>query len=364
MTDNRRSSPGSKDTAQCAPNHDNFMSLLSETRYDILSFKEITDLSQPERLVVAERLEEILVAFLDEIGFQFYSPPRDLELRKDLWAWGHRVFIKACDGEWPQAEHILEGSASIVEHFYPSACQDSRYQLAVVTAVGLHVEFNSKKYPDRLAHFLSDFLLQRNHSEDWYTMYNDVIKDSVEHFGANDPRIGTLGAISLARIIETAPTENSFSKKLPPHLSHIAIGDTMNGCSSNGFAYFFRYFTGMPASYVIGIMKPSRSEEVPYDYWITSVVDLLTFINQGNDLISFPKEVRAGETANYISLQTRARQQAGTPSQFHASGHVQKRRKYPGMLSSLAEPGQDLDTVIYHGIYMNPGTNLTTYGKP
>ncbi|KAI1498083.1 hypothetical protein F5X99DRAFT_420877 [Biscogniauxia marginata] len=325
MVDVCQSVKDPEDTKQCRdqPHMHDFVSLLSDPRYDILAFKDVADLSREEKLAVAECMDKVLLAFLEEIGFQLYSPQRDHKLRKDLWAWGRCTLVAVCDGGWSQAEHILEGSASIVEHFFPLARRDSRLHLAFAVAVALHVELSATKasYAESLAYFTFNLLLQKNNQEEWQTMYAGVIKGFVEHFGANDPRIGTLGAVSLAQFIETASTEHSFSKRLPPHLSSVhPEGEKLNRGSSDGFAYFFRILSGVPGPFISGLVKPSKHEEVSYDYWITSVVNLTTFMNLANDLLSWPKEVRSGETQNYMSLQTRARQQAGTPSQFQLEG--------------------------------------------
>lgn len=60
-------------------------------------------------------------------------------------------------------------------------------------------------------------------------------------------------------------------------------------------------------------------------HWITSVVPLTTFINLINDLLSFPKEILAGEAHNYMSLQTQAKRQSGHLSAFPQKGNSDTR---------------------------------------
>lgn len=47
------------------------------------------------------------------------------------------------------------------------------------------------------------------------------------------------------------------------------------------------------------------------------MVPLMTFVN----LLSFPKEILAGEAHNYMSLQTQAKRQSGHPSAFPQEGN-------------------------------------------
>ncbi|OJJ35350.1 hypothetical protein ASPWEDRAFT_40558 [Aspergillus wentii DTO 134E9] len=54
----------------------------------------------------------------------------------------------------------------------------------------------------------------------------------------------------------------------------------------------------------------------PLLYWISVAPQIGQYVAFINDLLSFPKEIRAGEEWNYLSMTSRARRQAGEPSRF------------------------------------------------
>ncbi|KAI5927160.1 hypothetical protein F4810DRAFT_652647 [Camillea tinctor] len=325
-------------------------SLLSDARYDILAFSDVAELSDAQRAAAADCMNRALLAFFKDIGFEFRPAPEDSELRRNLFAWGRSTFAKACEEGWPEAEQILDFTAAIIEAFFPLAGPDSRLQLAVTMAVANHAEKYGEKaaFAKSLSHFALSLLLQKDtNTEDWQIMYSDILKGFVEHFGANDPRIGTFGAINMVQFIESAFTEQRFSQELPPHFSRVTPRMKNQG-GSDGFPYFLRMATGVPAPFIVGIMKPSRDDEVPYDYWITSVVNLITFVNLGNDLVSWPKEVRRGETNNYMSFQTHSRQQAGVSSQFQPGSEWTFRDTLCEIMKILQTAVNDLDKEFIH----------------
>lgn len=306
--------------APTSPPSPTFKTLLAESRFDPLNFSDVSLLSEDNKRAAIECFEEAVAVLLDKIGFRYTVPERDGRLREDLSSWAQANLIGSCLCEKKVLDRILDATLSCVESFYPLAQHDTRLQMAIAIGAGIVAE-DGFASPDS-DHIFSAFqynLWCRDPDEDegkWSRMYSSVIKNFIQHFGAIDRRVGTLGGNGLANFMEACHMENSFAKVLPPHLSYVPPGAKMNLCCPDGFAYFFRSITGATVPCILGIFKPSRETEVPLEYWITSMVPLTTFINLANDILSLSKEIRTGETNNYMSLQTRARRQGSYPSSF------------------------------------------------
>ena len=303
-----------------APTSHTFKILLAESRFDPLNFSDVSLLSEDEQKAAIECFEELITVLLDEIAFRHCVPEQDGRLREDLSSWAEANLIGSCSCDREVLDAILEASLSCVESFYPLAQHDTRLQMAIAIAAGIVAE-DGFASPDS-DHIFSAFQYNlwckdpNEEGDPWSMMYASVIKNFILHFGAIDRRVGTLGGNGLANFMEACHLENSFAKVLPPHLSYQPPGAKTNLCCPDGFAYFFRSMTGATVPCILGIFKPCREMEVPLEYWITSMVPLTTFINLTNDILSFSKEIRTGETSNYMSLQTRARRQGSYPSGF------------------------------------------------
>ncbi|KAH6609557.1 hypothetical protein Trco_002903 [Trichoderma cornu-damae] len=301
-----------------------FRALLAQPRFDSLNFADVGRLTEHEKAAALECMDAALAAFLSEIQFRHGFAKKDRELRDDLWSWSRENLAAVCVCEDKVLDRLLEDAADCVEYFFPCAHHDTRLQMAMGLAASLSIDdgVTSATSRKRLANFQYELWCGVPDSErdEWSKMYTKVIRNFVRYFGASDARMGTIGANGWANYVEASSLEESLSKSLPPHFSLVRPGTDGHGCCPDGFAYFFRILTGLPGPFILGMFKPSKDVQVPLEYWITSMAPLTTFINLINDLFSLPKELLAGETCNYMSLQTLARRQGGHPSAFPRQG--------------------------------------------
>ena len=295
-----------------------FDTLCSEARFDALGFSDVTCLKPEEKQKAVDCMDVVLTAFLKEIGFQYCILEQDIQLRKDLSNWSRESLESVCRSDCSTLDAVLDAGASCVEYFFPLAHHDTKLPMgkAMVATIALDDNFSDPESKERLSRFEYDFWQGVQHQDGWSKVYMDVIRDFVQHFGAKDHRLGTIGGHGLANYAEVCSIEDRFAAKLPPHLTYVPPGMKTNGCCPQGFASYFRNQSGIPEPVAMGIFKPSREVEVPLDFWITSMTDLTAFTNLTNDLLSYRKELLAGEDFNYISLQTQAKRQANIPSQF------------------------------------------------
>ncbi|KAL6904963.1 hypothetical protein GGI43DRAFT_381353 [Trichoderma evansii] len=301
-----------------------FHNLLSQPQFDSLGFADVRHLTENEKADIVKCLDAALLSFLSEINFSHCFSQNDSKLRDDLWSWSKENLTGVCICEDKILNGILDEAAALVEYHYPHAHHDTRLQMAIGLAAGLTADDGVTPATSRkaFANFYYDLWcgVPDSGRDEWSKMYLNVIRNFVRHFGAIDPRMGTIGANGWASFAEASFMEDSMAKALPPHFSQIQPGMDDHGCCPGGFAYFFRTLTGLSGPLILGMFKPSFEMEVPLEYWITSIVPLTTFINLTNDLLSFPKEMLAGEAHNYMSLQTQAKRQSCHLSAFSQEG--------------------------------------------
>ena len=292
--------------------------LCSEARFDALGFSDVTCLKLEEKQLAVDCMDAALTAFLKEIGFQYCIIEKDTQLRKDLLTWSRESLESVCRSDSSILNATIEAGASCVEYFFPLAHHDTRLPMgkAMIATIAMDDNCSDPASKERLSRFQYDLWQGVQSQDGWSKMYMDVVKDFVKHFGAKDHRLGTIAGNSLANYAEVCSVEDRYAAKLPPHLTYVPPGIKANGCCPQGFPSYFRHQSGIPEPVVMGIFKPSREIEVPLDFWITSMTHLINFTNMINDLLSYGKELLAGETFNYISLETQAKRQANVPSQF------------------------------------------------
>ncbi len=132
--------------------------------------------------------------------------------------------------------------------------------------------------------------------------------------------MGSLSGTGWANFIEACALEHVFDTEQPPHLFYRSGNLKSHGCCPQGFASYFRQQSGFPLPMAIAAFKPSREEEVALEYLLPSMDQLVTFINTGNDLFSWPKEMLDGEVSNYMTLQTLSKRQGNSQTNFTPLG--------------------------------------------
>ncbi|PTB40911.1 uncharacterized protein TrAFT101_006062 [Trichoderma asperellum] len=344
-----------------------FHNLLSQPQFDSLDFADVRCLTEREKADIVECLDAALLSFLSEINFSHRFCQNDSKLRDDLWSWSRENLSGVCICEDEILKGILDEAAAIVEYYYPHAHHDTRLQMAISMAAGLTADDGVTPAASReaFAKFHYDLWcgMPDSGKDEWSKMYLNVIRNFARHFGASDPRMGTIGANGLAGFAEATFMEDSLAMALPPHFSQAQPGMDDHGCCPDGFAYFFRSLSGVTGPLMLGMFKPGRDLEVPLEYWITSIVPLTTFINLINDLLSFPKEMLAGEAHNYMSLQTQAKRQGCQLSAFAQEDDCDARWTFRDTICEtmdlLCDAIRSLDRAFiqFHGVCLNHGND-------
>ncbi|KAJ5729913.1 uncharacterized protein N7483_004421 [Penicillium malachiteum] len=302
-----------------------FHYLLSSEEFECLDFHDLTALGPEERQTVARALRKPLALLLDNVDYQHHQAPADTKLRQDLLDWLKENGIMAMfPGKEQRLQFIIDCSAESSEYYYPLPLwkHDTRLVMAIVTALYVLSDDDAVLNPDErksLASFSFNHFQHLTENSQLCIAIGKALAMVVDHFGSQDPLVGSRCGQSFTGFFDSCAEEERLEHELPIHLSHghhKRPHSSSQRCSAEEFPTHLRVSTGSALLYVAPIFKKGRTDEVPYMFWISTIPDMCYFINNVNDLLSFPKEVIAGETWNYMSMTTRTKRQAGRQSMF------------------------------------------------
>jgi hypothetical protein len=217
---------------------------------------------------------------------------------------------------------MMEISLEVSEHFYPLSHwkHEARLVLATTTTILFCCDDDTVLNPDErksLELFSYKYWLGLPQESKLCVALAEVLKTFVEYFGSQDPLIGSLVAHSISSYIDSCVLETRWERGLPVHFdNHASSHSVPQGCVTEEFPAYFRSTSGLPVIYAAAIFKLSRYEEVASRFWISILPSLTIFINYGNDVLSLPKEILAGETWSFMSMKTKAKREAGRPTNF------------------------------------------------
>lgn len=287
---------------------------LSEKKFDCLSYSDPRSLSPEQKTEIVSCMDDVLLIFLRSIGYQ-YRPDAlpDRILRQDLWTWNSNKLADSVTCSSEVLDIMLDQAARLSELAYPTASSETKLQMAMGTAAAMTIDHDPNNGQD-VSSFLMDIWQQKPPSNKWAAMFTDFIRGWSAHFGALNQTLGSLGGTGWANFAESYALEQTINTHPPPHLFYRRQNQASNGCCPEGFASYMRSMTGFAIPYAIALFKPSREEEIPFQYWMTSTPQLLAYLHFGNDLFSFPKEVH--ESENYMALQTQSKRQSKFQTRF------------------------------------------------
>jgi hypothetical protein len=261
--------------------------------------------------MAADCMAEAVAVFIERMELQTPSAQQDENLRRELWEWSKEHLSPVTENSGQRLKKIFEVSASLVEYCYPLAQHDTRLQMAVGCSLVVDADSQDAQFRQQFNRFQYNLYRGTVQPNPWLRMFAEFIHGFVDHFGAMDPRMGTLGGNAWANFVEASYTEDTIEANgLPPHFRHVSASMTTNDCCPSGFPYAFRCESGAAPAFILPIFKPGEQSEVPWEYWMPSMGGLMTFTNLVNDLWSASKELLDGESSGYFNLQTQARRQA------------------------------------------------------
>lgn len=303
--------------------------LLSNPIYDCLNFHDVKHLDQSHRDQVAQTVTEMIRPLLEKLEYKHYQAPQNQQLRQELWQWAKDHLLPLVGQEkWDsRLQYALETACQTGEAFYQHNDHDVQFKMARLTL--LHVCLDDEDLisrQDRLdLSTVTARLCQRlPQTNAWGTLLVENIGDYSSYFGANDPLVGAIGANGYCAFLDACTLERRLAIQLPPHLTgqgrrhDLGRGHTTSTqlAAAQGFPNYLRRLSAASWEFLVPIFKVSSQVEVPLEYWVSTIPSLDQFIALINDLFSLPKELRAGETQNYVALQTKVHRLQGRESVF------------------------------------------------
>lgn len=309
-------------------NERNLFAIIALKENESLNFIDIDNLSAEEREKVAEAVTRILNFFFTEkLGFQ-HGPKRRLDpaIHKELRKWAEENLTSQgliSEHREKRFERILDTSANVAQYFYSLASFETQLLVATTTSVLFYINDELPEDPDHrddVVNFTYQMWKNESPRSKWGLLLRDILAENVKFFGSQDQALGALMGTTISTYIDSCVMSNRFEDAAPFHIQQKGhCHDVNEVCAVERFPLYFRTVNGVPIPYAIPIFKVSRDSEVPLPYWESAIPDLGDFINLGNDVLSFPKEVLAGDTWIYMTLATKARRQAQRRSQFQGT---------------------------------------------
>jgi hypothetical protein len=297
-----------------------FSDILSSSEFDCLDFHDPSKLNQHEKTHVAQCVRNLTFLLLKDIGYEHHYIPAEKTIREGLQTWSEENMMHLIPEKRQALQEIMNLGAGCGEYFYHLCQDETKLVIAIVTTIMIASDDGivlSSDIRDGLSYYSCNQWQNLPQVNDRCTALTKAHKMSTEYFGSQDPLVGGMFSGSFGSYIDACAHEARMEYELPLHLgNHGASHPLSEGCSVESFPSYFRASSGVPLVYIISMFKVSRHEEIPLRLWTPLIPDMIIFIDYINDLISCPKELLAGETWGYLSMQTQTKRQAGRPSKY------------------------------------------------
>jgi hypothetical protein len=301
------------------------VTIFSNDKYKCLDYHYIGSVNDSDKNLICDCIDDAILSLLAAIQYEHRIVEHDRSLRLELEEWGSTTLTKATGRNMDSLKPILGQAASCIEYFFPQSAHEYRLLMAkctgtIITLDDYLTELNTREEVLQLQSRVWQGLPQKN---DWCSTFVNLIATFATCYGSLDPLMGGLGASAWSGFINGFFQEERLRMRPPIYLP-TRRDESKNGHSGSGdgeiFPWFLRSQSGAPIPFIIALFEPSRAVEVPLHCWMEKVPDLITFINLGNDLLSFRKEVLNNENENYVALFTQIKRESGQISRFHCDG--------------------------------------------
>lgn len=300
-------------------------SLLSHADYDCFDFHDLQSLSQNQRDSVANTSLEILHWFLDALPHHNSVAPSNEALRKGVLEWAEKnVVPKVTKPDHCRAVFRMAALAS--ERLYPLGSDQTRLKMSIFTGMLAYIDDEvttdspSSQQNTESMSFFNNTLTHVPQDSSWWPLFEQVIEDLAAYLGSKDPLIGNWVLNSIHAGVNATALEHRVSHDTPVHFQDPSHGGFLPSSATEAFPPYMRSMVVNPLVYTVPAFIVSPEVQVPLSYWVSVAPQIGRYVAFINDLLSFPKEIRAGEEWSYLSMTTRARRQAGKPSRFSRKG--------------------------------------------
>jgi len=297
-----------------------FFAFLSEDRFRCLNFHDVALLDENQVEAIVRSLREVQIVFLRAINHQQLTKPEDAAFRRDLQAWANTKLSDIYHSDAKRA-HLVDTTAAFMENFFPSSTHQVKMLVGTWTAALIVVDDSMSNLATReeVRLFVFRYLRHLSQPEGICSVIEQIMRDSDAFFQHKDPQLANMVITSALGFIDATYQEAQYVDEPLPQITRSHGEKIESQWCAEKFPYYLRNLTGMPLFYQAFAFTPSLEIEAPLAYWISAAEDMNRFTCLVNDLLSFPKELKARETTNNIPLRTYIKHQAGHQSQFDST---------------------------------------------
>ncbi|KAJ7201904.1 isoprenoid synthase domain-containing protein [Mycena pura] len=202
---------------------------------------------------------------------------------------------------------LEHASGGIIERGYPYATTEVQLLYAKITALAILVDdiMEDEAMCAELAQFSHKLFLGEPQRTRLLALYHATLKEMSHLFEGSELQ-RDMAVIPWIVFIDGCLVEKRMfiSKHGAPKIT------SLEGLAPH-FPRYLRGRSGASESYVSGIFKAAKEQNLPVDRFIKAVPDAVFFCDVMNDILSFHKEELAGETHNFIHIRTRSLSSAG-----------------------------------------------------
>ncbi|KAJ7262420.1 terpenoid synthase [Mycena rebaudengoi] len=176
---------------------------------------------------------------------------------------------------------LEHAAGSISKRAYPYASTELQLLFAKVTALGLLIDdsIQDEAVCAEIAQFSHKLFLGKPQGNPMPALFHAILKELSSVYENNEV-LRDMAVIPWIAFIDGCLVE----RQIPRYL---------------------RVKGGASESYVAGIFKATKEQNLPFSKYIKAVPDAVFISDVMNDILSFHKEELAGETYNFIHLRTR-----------------------------------------------------------
>ncbi|KAJ7120921.1 isoprenoid synthase domain-containing protein [Mycena epipterygia] len=202
---------------------------------------------------------------------------------------------------------LEHAAGSISKRTYPYASTELQLLFAKITVLGLLIDdsVQDEAVCAEIAQFSHKLFLGEPQGNRMLALFHATLKELSSVYENNEV-LRDMAVIPWIAFLDGCLMEREMfmSQREAPKATYL------EGLAPT-FPRYVRVKGGASESYVAGIFKATKEQNLPFSKYIKAVPDAIFISDVMNDILSFHKEELAGETYNFIHLRTRSLSSAG-----------------------------------------------------
>ncbi|KAJ7156090.1 isoprenoid synthase domain-containing protein [Mycena crocata] len=236
------------------------------------------DEKQPE---LGDSLRPLISAFLRDLNYRSPQKAENNALLEAMNVKAAQIGVPYADSH---SQKCFENGYSVAANNFPGHPLEVQLYIATYTWLAFVIDDTTSSMADDVAHFQERFYAGEKQPTLLLQGFAEVLRSTYDHFDnvvSNFIILSSLAFIN-SNVLETRPEFR-------------AMKATKGGVK---WSYYFRDKEGLPEAYAYFTYPKALYPDI--GEFLEAIPDMGIFINLTNDILSFYKEEKAGETKNYL----------------------------------------------------------------